>query len=916
MNRQDRGPEIVHRRADRWFLLALVASGMLAAAFGLEMVLQRGGIDLTARIDDIGRALIALASAVACGVAAWRQHGRHRVAWSLLGAGALVSTAGAGVVAFYELRLDQPVPFPSLADAGYLGFVPLALAGVLLFIAVRRDLSARLTLTLDGAFIAGCILAVSWAVVLATVYQARPDGIAGLVSLAHPLADVLILTTILLLVGRPPRSGLVPLWLLAGGLTAIALADCESAYLATLQDSGRYRPVDAGEVAGFLMLGLAAIRAAQLPTLRVLAAEWSRTGWRLLGLSVPVAAAAGVYAYGLVTGSLDAFLRWDLLVIVVLLGLRQLVALVESAWLRLQLETQTTALREREEHLRSLVQNSSDAVTLADRDGVIQFQSGSVQRIFAYAPTEWVGRSLAELVHPADRADLLGALADALKASAHPVSVDCRIGHKLGTWSPCEITITNLLYLPSVKSLVVNIRDVTDRKQLEDKVTHQALHDGLTNLVNRPAFHQQLDEAMGTPVDGRGLAVLFLDLDDFKALNETLGHQAGDELLAAVGARLQQQARPDDVVARLGSDEFAILLRHTLDGEVAPIVAQRILQHFKTPFRILDEDVQVGVSIGIAEAITGHEDADELSKNADLALLMAKSRGKARFERYEPSLRASVAVRAELEVELRRALQRHEFVLHYQPAVMLGSGNILTIEALVRWNHPARGLLTPDDFMPLAEESGLVVPLGRWVLEQACRDGRRWQLAFPSSHPICVSVNMSRRELRETGVLTAVMDASKAAGLAADTLVLELSEGASIDDAETLAKLHELHQRGVKLTLDDFGTGSASLASLRDLPVDFVKLDHSFVARMASSATDAAVVASVVALGNTLNLVTVADGIERADQLAALKAMGCRAGQGYYLCRPLPANEIETLLARCVEGVHGRQMPVGWLVSA
>ncbi len=299
-----------------------------------------------------------------------------------------------------------------------------------------------------------------------------------------------------------------------------------------------------------------------------------------------------------------------------------------------------------------------------------------------------------------------------------------------------------------------------------------------------------------------------------------------------------------------------------------------------------------------------------------MALCMAKARGKWRYQKYEPVLRAAALERIELEADLQRAVQHNEFVLHYQPAVTLASGNILAIEALVRWNHPKRGLLLPADFLSLAKETGLIVPLGRWVLKQACQDGRQWQRQFTGTPPLLVSVNMTGRELQEARLVTDVAEAAQTTGLDAGTLVLELTDGAGIEDTETLAKLCELHKRGVKLALDNFGAGSSSLASLRDLPVDIVKLDHSFVARMESSMTDAAVVRAVVALGNAVGLVTVADGIERADQLVALRAMGCHAGQGYYLSKPLPAEALESLLAGWADGSPRDQLPPALRLSA
>ncbi|MEO9008506.1 MAG: diguanylate cyclase, partial [Candidatus Dormibacter sp.] len=328
---------------------------------------------------------------------------------------------------------------------------------------------------------------------------------------------------------------------------------------------------------------------------------------------------------------------------------RQLIMLTDNMSLNKKLETQASDMREQEEHLRSLVEHSSDVVTVLDREGIIRFQSTSAERIFAYSPAELVGQPLLELVHPADRPALQAGLDAAMKASAHPTSVDCRLRHKLGSWSPCEITITNLLYLPSVQGLVLNIRDVSERTELEEKVSHHAVHDALTNLANEAAFRAHLEVALSNLILGRGIAVLLLDLDNFKGINDTFGHPVGDQVLVAIGGRLEQIVRPGDgvrlgdVVARLRGDEFALLLRNLPSAELAASVGQRILQQFLVPFRVGRHEVTVGVSIGAAGITTGYETADELIRNAELALQVAKTAGKARYQRYQYDMQSGLA---------------------------------------------------------------------------------------------------------------------------------------------------------------------------------------------------------------------------------------------------------------------------------
>lgn len=610
-------------------------------AFGAWITLRWGGVSLTEGIDDIGEAAVAFLAAGVCGLAARRHQGRIRVAWILIGVSAFLWAAGEAVWSFYEVGLRQQVPYPSLADAGYLGAMPFAVAGILLFAAANRRTISRLAGVLDGAVIAGSLLVVSWGTILGTVYHAGSDSLTSqLIGLAYPVSDVVVLTMVLLLVGRVHRSAQLPLSLLAAGLLANLLADSGFAYLTTVNTYGPAQPIDIGWVAGYMLIALAALRAAQLPITRSSASDVLARRWRQFLPYIPVAAAAAVtVGSNLVTGSIEPFLFWGLMVVALFVVMRQFIMLTDNMALNRKLEVQAAGLREREEHLRSLVDHSSDVVTVTDREGIIRFQSTSAERIFAYSPAELVGHRLLDLVHPGDRGNLQAQLDQVLKASAHPTSVDCRLRHKLGSWSPCEITITNLLYLPSVQGLVLNIRDVTERTELEEKVSHSAVHDALTNLANEPAFRVHLDLALSNLILGRGVSVLFLDIDDFKAINETFGHKVGDQILTGVGARLEQIVRPGDVVARLRSDEFAILLRNMPNAGVAASVGARILEQFQAPFRVDRQDVGVAVSIGAAGLLSGTETADELLRNADLALQVAKTTGKGRYQRYEPTMR-------------------------------------------------------------------------------------------------------------------------------------------------------------------------------------------------------------------------------------------------------------------------------------
>ena len=887
------------RHLNRDFAIAAALAALLTAGFGAWMALRVAGVDVSQAVDDVGEGVAALLAAAACAVAAWRHRGRMRLAWALLGASALVWTAGEAAWCYFELLLKQQVPFPSAADAGFLAAVPFAVAGVAFFPG-RHRAASRLASLLDGAIIAGALLLISWATVLGTVYLAGSDStLSMLLGLAYPISDIVIAVMALMLLGRTAGAARLPLLLVTAGLFASLLSDSALAYLTAGNTYGKVQLIDTGWVAGYLLIALGAVRAALAAGPAAQADDQPFGRWTLVLPYIPVTIAAVLAVLKNVGGAPDPFLLWDLIIVVGLVLLRQFIVIWDNYALNQKLESQSAALRDSEAHFRSLVQNSGDVVVLADAQGVVRFVSTSIDRFFAYTATELEGQAFSELLHPSDRAAFAAGLKKALTASAMPVGVDCRFRHKLGSWTHCEVTITNLLHRSSSQALVLNIRDVTDRKEMEERLAYLGAHDPVTNLPNRIAFRNQVDEALERSAPGRAIAVLALDIDDFKLLNDALGHRTGDDVLGMVGGRLGKIVSAGDVVARIGADEFGILMKTVLNDNQPVRLAERIFQHFRTPFKVEEREMVMRLSIGITGPAALEDTAENLMRNADIALNAAKARGKGRYERYEPTQHAAISDRMDLESDLAHALERRQFVLHYQPAVRLRDGTIIGFEAFLRWNHPRRGLLAPGDFLDLAEETGMVSALQRWVLGQACADGRRWQLKFPVEPALQVSVNVSQRGLTEADLVADVTQACTAAAFPPAQLVLELTQGATLEGKAIVPRLLELHERGVSVALDDFGAHAAPLSALRDLPVDIVKLDHSFVARMATSPTDATVARAVIDLGNALGMMTIADGIERADQLAALREMNCPAGQGYYLSRPLPAAGVDRLLAEC-----------------
>ncbi len=456
-----------------------------------------------------------------------------------------------------------------------------------------------------------------------------------------------------------------------------------------------------------------------------------------------------------------------------------------------------------------------------------------------------------------------------------------------------EIT-SHVVQIRDRDAVLVVAQDVTARLVLERRLEHQAFHDPLTALPNRALFRDRLGHALDRMKRQPGLvAVLFLDLDDFKVVNDTLGHEAGDRLLVAVGERLRGALRPEDTLARLGGDEFTVLLEDLPNAAEARRTAERLAAILRPSFRLDGRDVFVSASLGIAVPTTEDQGPDDLLRLADVAMYQAKHSGKNRFAVFDTGMDAHAWQRLNLEAELRQAIDEEQLRLHYQPLVDLATERVVEVEALVRWQHPERGLIPPGDFIPLAEETGLIVPLGRWVLDEACRQAAEWSRTDPASAAVGIAVNLSARQFRHAGLVDDVALALAKAGLAPERLKLEITETAAVEDASsTIAAMRALKELGVRLAIDDFGAGYSGLSYLRRCPVDALKIDRAYVAGLGRDAADAAMVRAVVVFARTLGLSVTAEGVETATQLAELRALGCERGQGFLFARPLPVEDI------------------------
>jgi len=542
----------------------------------------------------------------------------------------------------------------------------------------------------------------------------------------------------------------------------------------------------------------------------------------------------------------------------------------------------------------SLVRNASDLVTLIDAETKILFISPSAERMLGHAPDSLEGTSFLELIHPDQAARALEFILGE-KADDCPIEISLRCAD--GTWLDTETLRTNLLHDQSVEGIVLNTRDITERKAFLNQLEQHAFYDSLTGLANRALFRDRVNHALSQARrSSNSVAALFLDIDDFKVVNDTHGHAVGDTLLTAIGGRLRSCLRGGDTVSRLGGDEFAILLEESTD--VAPVeVANRIMRALESPFHIDGHELHVRASVGVAYANGQEGDAatEELLRNADVAMYVAKNQGKGRCEVYQPTTHKSVMSQIQLRTDLQRALENSEFVLHYQPLVTLETERISGLEALVRWQHPERGLIPPLEFIPLAEESGLIIAIGRWVLQTACKEARRLQHRYPKDPPLSMSVNLSARQLQSPTIVADVREALEESGIDPSTLTLEVTETAMMKNIDlSLMRLRELRDLRVRIAIDDFGAGYSSLGYIRQFPVDILKVDKSFIDKIDEGEEELALAGAIIDMAKVLNLLPVAEGVERVEQLERLVELGCDSAQGYYFARPGSQADVES----------------------
>jgi diguanylate cyclase (GGDEF)-like protein len=736
----------------------------------------------TADIDAVVKLVVAALAAASCVVFGRRAAPQVRLAWMWIGAFAAVWAVGAAVLTWYDFGKNGAVPFPSAADAGFLAALPLAAIGVLLFSSAPGPGVSRARMLLDGVIVAGSLLIVSWTTALGTVYHSGSGTVfSQAIGLAYPISDVIVATVGVSVLAQGRSRQQVPPVLVVAGLLCLTVADSSLAYLSHLT-SFRYDVlVDAGRVAGFMLIALAPI--------------------------------------------------WPL-------------------------DPNTTARDEVEGPSPWQVALPYLFVAIA---------------IFAATLKGTQSRHL-------DLFDVIAGL--------------CVIAAVL---TRLVLTLVENLRLTSQMRYAV-----TTLRANQVELVHYALHDSLTGLPNRVLFGDRIEHALArrsSPT--RRVAVMLCDLDSFKDVNDTLGHSSGDEVLIAAADRLSSCVRPADTVARIGGDEFAILIDDASGVDEVASVGARVCSAMRTPFTVAGRDFIVQVSVGIAMANQYDTRSEKLLQDADVALYATKDAGGNDYTFFEPRLGKAYVDRLGLQAELSVALDNGELFMEYQPVVELASGRTVGVEALLRWRHPRRGVLKPVDFLPVADNSGIAVQIGAWVLGEALQQLRGWRERTPSAARLWTAVNVSARQLASGDLVRAVSKAIDASGLEPESLHIELTESAVIDLVDwSLLVLTELKNLGATLEIDGFGTGYSSLAYLKQLPIDGVKIDRVFVDGLGTDGRDAVIIEAVVSLAHALQLKVAAAGVETSRQLEWLRTLGCDYGQGYQWSIPLPAADLERWLSR------------------
>ncbi|MEC4016234.1 putative bifunctional diguanylate cyclase/phosphodiesterase [Streptomyces sp. H27-D2] len=917
-------------------VLPQVVLALLCGGYATGSALGWGSPGVAKCMGDFGLSAAALTAAVSCLWYARSHATRFRPAWLLFAVSSAMAALGNGAWGWYEVVLRQPVPSPSFADFSFLLFAPPAIVGLLVLAKRPVTRAGWVCLGLDAWLIGGSLLTLSWSLALAHTAHFDGETVAHTaLSLAYPLLDIALVSMVLALHFRRSSANRSAINTAIAALALTVLCDAlfTSPLLREEYRSGQL--LDAGWFAGSLLLAYAPWVAKRGVGERI---DWDRGVRNDRNPSRPIAGslaaltpylAAAVCTLGILYTVIDGR-RIDRVVlftactVVLALVVRQGIMLLDNISL-------TQELAQKENHFRSLVQGSSDVIMIAAPTGVLRYVSPAAAGVYGREAEELVGSELASLIHSEDLGRVVHEVRRFLAAPPddEPTTrIECRFragGSRSdgAQWLNVESTVNR-----HQGGLIFNSRDVTERVRLQAQLQHNASHDPLTDLPNRALFTERVRQALGgRRASDLDAAVLFIDLDGFKAVNDSVGHQAGDELLIQAARRLQESVRAVDTAARLGGDEFATLIRgdgtrdHTVREFRVHDIADRLRLNLSRPYRVNGTEVRVAASIGVAFAEPGITPAD-LMRNADLAMYRAKSAGKGRVEMYAPQMQADVVRRAELATRLRTALHDGEFALLHQPVVELDGGRISAVSAQARWRSAQGILFTPAEFLRVAEtgqydDGARTAELGRWQLEEAVEQAAQRHRA---GHPVPVTVRLSARRLVDRALPPKSIEALLIRhGLPSGALILELADSdprVPMDELEQ--RLVGLHRLGVRIALDGFGSGYAAISALRRLPIDILKLDRGLVEGVVESARLHKITAGLLRIAADLGMQSVADGVDLPDQVVALRAMGCTHGQGMAFSGPLDEHRLRRSLARGgypLPGVGGPAL-VGGALSA
>ncbi|GGV61144.1 membrane associated phosphodiesterase [Streptomyces longisporoflavus] len=898
-------------------LASQIALLVLCGGYATGAALGWGSTRAALIMGDFGLSIAAAAAAVSCFRYSRTRRSRFRPAWLLFALSSAMASLGNGVWGWYEVVLEQPVPSPGLADLFFLCFAPPAIIGLLVLAKRPVTKAGWVCLALDAWLIGGSLLTLSWSLALAHTAQFEGQSVAhAALSLAYPLLDIALVSMVLALHFRRSAGNRTAVNTAIGALALTVMCDAmfTSPLLHASYRSGQM--LDAGWFAGSLLLAYAPWAVPRQKSgddaqpgreesdgapKGMRGAPTRPIAGSLAALTPYLAAAVCTLGilYNVLSGrSVDEVVLFTAGTVVLALVVRQGIMLLDNI-------TLTQELAQKENHFRSLVQGSSDVIMIAAPNGILHYVSPAAAGVYGREAEDLMGSELASLMHPED----LGRVVHEVRRflAANPVEepttrIECRFKSGDGEWLNVESTVNR-----HQGGLIFNSRDVTERVRLQAQLQHNAEHDPLTDLPNRALFTRRVGQALtGRRVTDRGTAVLFIDLDGFKAVNDTIGHQAGDELLIQAARRLQEAVRSGDCAARLGGDEFAALIVGDGTRDQAAReqhiyeLADRLRITLSQPYAIDGNDVRVAASIGVAFAEPGLG-AGELLRNADLAMYRAKAAGKGRVELYAPQMQADVVRKAELATRLRTALHDGEFALLHQPVVSLADGRITSVAAQARWRSAQGILFTPAEFLRVADasdaqESARTAELGRWMMEEAVQQAAE---RGRTGHATPVTVRVSARRLLDRSMPLGSIEALLTRyGLPSGALIIELADSdprVSLDDLER--RLTSLRRLGVRIALDGFGSGYAAITALRRLPVDVLKLDRSLVDGVVESARLHKITAGLLRIATDLGLRSVADGVDRPEQVTALRAMGCTHGQGMAFSGPLDEYRLRRALS-------------------